>query len=291
MRYSFSLVCLAAVLAVSTGGLSGCGDTEGTGGTSGDGGSGGMAGMGGTAGGGGSGGNGGTSGMGGTGGMVVDCAGMPDGTECDVDSICLADVCSLSACGDAYTDATALEECDDGNTVTEACTYGEMSCTVCADDCTNQPGAATFCGDGVVQASFEDCDGTACPATFSCVTCECIRSGIVDMASSEGYDFSLGTSGSVTHGDFYFLFQSGAVRFWANNLGMQGLVDVGVTNGPLQDVPIPATGYNRQGVLALAGHTYVSPAEEGEDDWFIIFLLNTVDSTNANLTYVYVNRP
>ncbi len=41
------------------------------------------------------------------------------------------------------------EECDDGNTITEACEYGESSCEVCAADCTEQPGAVTgFCGFG-----------------------------------------------------------------------------------------------------------------------------------------------
>jgi hypothetical protein len=58
-------------------------------------------------------------------------------------------------CGDGTTDSQ--EECDDGNTVTEDCIYGEESCTVCAADCTLQGGATSFCGDGITDPE-EGCD-------------------------------------------------------------------------------------------------------------------------------------
>ena len=49
------------------------------------------------------------------------------------------------------------EGCDDGNTDTEECAYGLDTCTVCAADCTEQPGDTDLCGDGVVDAE-EGCD-------------------------------------------------------------------------------------------------------------------------------------
>ena len=49
------------------------------------------------------------------------------------------------------------EVCDDGNTDTEECAYGIEACTVCAANCTEQPGDTDLCGDGVVDAE-EGCD-------------------------------------------------------------------------------------------------------------------------------------
>ena len=47
------------------------------------------------------------------------------------DEPCLEGECA-EACGDAVVGG--LEGCDDGNTDTEACQYGETACTVCAGD-------------------------------------------------------------------------------------------------------------------------------------------------------------
>jgi cysteine-rich repeat protein len=65
------------------------------------------------------------------------------------------DGCGL--CGDGVRDAS--EQCDDGNTQTEECVYGEMSCTVCDEFCLTAPGATSYCGDLVVDsANGETCD-------------------------------------------------------------------------------------------------------------------------------------
>ena len=51
------------------------------------------------------------------------------------------------------------EQCDDGNTVTETCTYGQTACTVCTANCQNAAGATSFCGDSTtVTANGEQCD-------------------------------------------------------------------------------------------------------------------------------------
>ncbi len=70
------------------------------------------------------------------------CAGTP--------SIC------TSVCGDNIV--VGAETCDDGNTVTEICAYGQASCLVCSATCRSVPGATSFCGDGRRDAA----NGEAC---------------------------------------------------------------------------------------------------------------------------------
>jgi len=58
-------------------------------------------------------------------------------------------------CGDGVVDPG--EECDDSNTVTETCEYGQASCTVCSASCTNVQGETLTCGDGETNGP-ETCD-------------------------------------------------------------------------------------------------------------------------------------
>ncbi len=60
-------------------------------------------------------------------------------------------------CGDNNVDTG--ETCDDGNTVTEECNYGEQSCQVCDDSCQEVTGATSYCGDNNIDSSNgETCD-------------------------------------------------------------------------------------------------------------------------------------
>src|SRR5690606_32638571 len=82
-------------------------------------------------------------------------------TSCSVcDSNCHSAPGAASFCGDGTVDGANGETCDDGNAVTESCTYGdEQGCTVCAASCVEGPGTVTFCGDGEVDAANEEtCD-------------------------------------------------------------------------------------------------------------------------------------
>ena len=54
--------------------------------------------------------------------------------------------CAPPRCGDAVIQAN--ESCDDGNTVTETCEYGERACEVCNDRCQQVQGSPRYCGDG-----------------------------------------------------------------------------------------------------------------------------------------------
>lgn len=58
-------------------------------------------------------------------------------------------------CGDGEVQAAAGETCDDGNTDTETCSYGDKECTACAADCKGV--AARYCGDGKTTDN-EQCD-------------------------------------------------------------------------------------------------------------------------------------
>lgn len=67
------------------------------------------------------------------------------------------DDCTLAQCGDGKTNAAFGEECDDSNTITEACEDSAVPCMVCGQDCVMVPGAR--CGDGVVDTVYgETCD-------------------------------------------------------------------------------------------------------------------------------------
>jgi cysteine-rich repeat protein len=81
-----------------------------------------------------------------------------DGNQVDTD-YCNNTCRTAHSCGDHTQQASAGEQCDDGNTVTEACSYGQMSCTVCNATCHNSAGATSYCGDGIVQAAnSEECE-------------------------------------------------------------------------------------------------------------------------------------
>ena len=61
-------------------------------------------------------------------------------------------------CGDGIVQIENGETCDPGSGVSNDCPYGAESCKVCTENCQNQDGVATFCGDGVLQPTFEECD-------------------------------------------------------------------------------------------------------------------------------------
>ncbi|MEO6598742.1 MAG: hypothetical protein ABIQ16_02645 [Polyangiaceae bacterium] len=61
-----------------------------------------------------------------------------------------------AVCGNSATSGS--ETCDDGNTVTETCAYGQPSCTVCDSTCHSVAGAVSYCGDGKTNSGNETCD-------------------------------------------------------------------------------------------------------------------------------------
>jgi len=87
------------------------------------------------------------------------------GEQCDDGNNTNADGCTSACvaevCGDGIINNLPFEQCDDGNTVTEECDYGDTSCFVCDATCTLQDGAS-YCGDNVIdEANGETCDDGA----------------------------------------------------------------------------------------------------------------------------------
>jgi len=96
------------------------------------------------------------------------------------------------------------EGCDDGNTATETCAYGETSCVVCNATCQEEPGRTSRCGDGIVDFLHETCDDgnavtEACPYGTLCDICDesCqlqrnvmryCGDGVIDAADGEHCD-------------------------------------------------------------------------------------------------------
>jgi cysteine-rich repeat protein len=95
------------------------------------------------------------------------------------------------------------ETCDDSNAATEACAYGETSCTVCDATCHEVAGATSYCGDNTTDAAnSEACDDgnhdlEACAyGVASCLVCaaDCTlvagatsycNDGVTDAANGE----------------------------------------------------------------------------------------------------------
>ena len=78
------------------------------------------------------------------------------------------EICRPPECGDGNVDMPD-ETCDDGNTVTEVCTYGQMTCQVCDTSCQDVMGAAfTFVpGENTFGAEAVDRAGNVGTATTS----------------------------------------------------------------------------------------------------------------------------
>ncbi|MDH5718124.1 MAG: DUF4215 domain-containing protein, partial [Spirochaetia bacterium] len=80
--------------------------------------------------------------------------------SCDdgVESASCNSDCTVAACGDSKINNTAGESCDDGNSLTETCLYGETSCTVCDNLCNSVAGVVIgYCGDSLING-IESCD-------------------------------------------------------------------------------------------------------------------------------------
>ncbi|MBW2689197.1 MAG: hypothetical protein JRC99_04630, partial [Deltaproteobacteria bacterium] len=112
--------------------------------------------------------------------------------------------------------------------------------------------------------------------------------GTLIMHDEDSYDFSEQTAGQVSGGDFYLK----DLKFYANNVGQRGIVDLGDTGQiSLDQVDAPASGYTRFGVPAVADHTYVSLAQEGEEGNVIVFRVHGIKGSTVTFEYRYRTDP
>jgi cysteine-rich repeat protein len=77
----------------------------------------------------------------------------------------------VGGCGNNIT--SGGETCDDGNTVTEECSYGQLSCTVCNASCQSVAGETDFCTDGTLDAGEFCDDGNSSNADACNDSCTC----------------------------------------------------------------------------------------------------------------------
>jgi cysteine-rich repeat protein len=126
-----------------------------------------------------------------------------------------------AVCGNGTVEAG--EQCDDGNTVTENCPYGQASCAVCNSTCQTVAGATSFCGNGSVDtANGEQCDdgnttsGDGCSATCqtesgggggSCFRIQSERSD--KYLTVDGAGKVIATSTTLAGGEIFELVPSG----------------------------------------------------------------------------------
>lgn len=116
-------------------------------------------------------------------------------------------------------------------------------------------------------------------------------SGTLVLNSSDSYDFSASIRGELSGGDFYYLYQGGLGKFWANNLGQRGVQDLGnLGSTSLDAVQMPIGNYYQFGVQAVLDHTYVSLAQEGEEGCYIIFRATSLASNSSSVTIEYLYR-
>ena len=100
--------------------------------------------------------------------------------------------CVQTVCGNGLVEPG--EACDDGNTVSEDCRYGERACNVCNANCEIEAGDVKYCGDGLVSG-LEECDDGGindenCPYEMSeCEVCDAdcrVQAGITRVCG--GWD-------------------------------------------------------------------------------------------------------
>ena len=107
------------------------------------------------------------------------------------------------------------------------------------------------------------------------------------LDDTDSFDFSTNMLGSITGGDLYYY----EGKFWANNLNQQGVKDLGdIGDADLATVEITKTGYTRFGVSAVSGHTYISKAQKGETDSYIVFRVLDMAADNSDVTIEYFYR-
>lgn len=134
------------------------------------------------------------------------CVPMGGGTFCDDGNTASGDGCSdvcqqetgfncsgtpsvcTAICGDGVV--LGSEQCDDMNTVTESCTYGQTACTVCSATCQMVAGATSYCGDSTTDmTNMEMCDdGNAMTESctygaLSCTVCNATCQSVAGATS------------------------------------------------------------------------------------------------------------
>jgi len=135
---------------------------------------------------------------------------------------------------------TGVEECDDNNTTTETCAYGETECTVCNASCQLVAGETSYCGDGDVQQGVEQCDDGNSVDGDGC-SVECVEEETVD------YKLRLRLEAEATDDDDWF-----ELRVYVTDL---------------RDEPTGVQGLEFALFAGIGGYIKEAPPEKGELVW------------------------
>lgn len=115
------------------------------------------------------------------------------------------------------------------------------------------------------------------------------HSGVLKLEDGDSYHFLSGERSKYTGGDFYVSLSGSDAKFYANNFYQQGVAEIGDIGSKLPDnFNVAQSALSRFGVPAVAGHTYVSPAKEGEEGHYILFrVTNIVPNKYVEIEFQY----
>lgn len=115
------------------------------------------------------------------------------------------------------------------------------------------------------------------------------HSGVLKLEDGDSYHFLSGERSKYADGDFYVSLSGNDAKFYANNLYQQGVAEIGDIGSKLPDnFDVAQSTLSRFGVPAVVGHTYVSPAKEGEEGHYILFrVTNIVPDKYVEIEFQY----
>jgi hypothetical protein len=124
---------------------------------------------------------------------------------------------------------------------------------------------------------------------FALIRSPDLGSNVIRLYNGDSYHFLTGERDYLEGGDFFFGFSDDMGKFLANNKYQQGIIDLGnVGETPLSQIQPPTSGYYQFGVEALVGHTYVSPAKQGEVGHYIIFRVRKIENNQyVEIEFLY----
>jgi hypothetical protein len=160
------------------------------------------------------------------------------------------------------------------------------------EDVTHFLDTDVFCGATYQYtiASFNALGESPATECWQITLPDCPTPRIMRLRVGEEYGRNFLTGELGEHADFYLApDDTGLMVFMADMEGQMGLLDLGdIGTTPLHRVTLPdPANYERNGVPAILGHTYVAMARDGQS--LIIFTLNRIGDPST-LTYV-IFRP
>jgi uncharacterized delta-60 repeat protein len=112
------------------------------------------------------------------------------------------------------------------------------------------------------------------------------NSRTVVLNDGHSFDAARGLKGFFTGGDFYVTVSAGGATFWGNNKWQRGVVSLGDQGAvPFNLLTAPASGYTRQGVAAVVGHTYVALLGTDAVAQYVMFRVLELTATSVTLRY------